>query len=64
MPRCGPWLVRMDNVGADYLVFAHREAESGRLVPHHRSVRLDASAGESAKLLAFIRTLQRSHLKP
>lgn len=63
-PACGPWLVQEHNVGADYLVFADRDQASGRLIPHPRSVRLDPATGESAKLVAFIRTLRRSHLKP
>ena len=63
-PACGPWLVHADNAGEDYLVFASRAPGSAYLMPHHRSVRLDAATGESAKLLTFIRTLQRPQPTP
>jgi len=57
-PRaCGPSMVMPHNEGAEYLVFASRDRGSGRLIPHHRSLRLDPSAGESAKLLAFVRSI-------
>ena len=63
-PACGPWVVTPHNVGIDYLVFATRYPETGRLVPDAFSIRLDPPTPESARLLDFVRTLSQHDSSP